>query len=296
MSFGRFLDYLSLEKAYSPHTVRSYVRDLEFFKDFCQQEFSSVSVMDANYSMIRSWMVTMVDQGITARSINRKISSLRAYYRFLQRTGDRDTFPLANHKALKVPKKVQVPFSEKELRTVLDELPFGDDFEGVRNKLIIELFYTTGMRRIELIQLRLPDVDVLNLTLKVLGKRNKERYLPLMPNLTPSIECYLTLREQVVSENYPDHFFLTSKGDKLYEMLVYRIINDYFSIASSKVKKSPHILRHTFATHLLNKGADLYAVKELLGHSSLASTQVYTHSSIGELQKVYDKSHPRNKE
>jgi integrase/recombinase XerC len=203
--------------------------------------------------------------------------------------------PLAKHKALKTSKKLQVPFSEKEVNKVLDVIAHDNTFEGVRNKLIIELFYSTGIRRIELIGVKLSDIDLANKTLKVLGKRNKERYVPLLNSVIQTIKLYKTQRQGLSKITDFEFLFLTKKGVKIYETLVYRIINEYFSMASLKVKKSPHILRHSFATHLLNQGADLNAVKELLGHSSLAATQIYTHNSITELKKVYSKAHPRSK-
>jgi integrase/recombinase XerC len=201
--------------------------------------------------------------------------------------------PLANHKALKTSKEVQIPFSVKEVNQVIAKIELEEDtFEAQRNKLMVELFYSTGMRRAELINLRLDSVDLHSGTLKVLGKRNKERIIPLLPSVARTMDRYLQFRKERMIEN--DHLFLTSKGNKIYETLVYRVINNYFSQVSSKVKKSPHILRHSFATHLLNEGADLNSVKELLGHSSLASTQVYTHNSLDQIKKVYNQAHPRS--
>jgi len=237
----------------------------------------------------------LVETGISNRSINRKTSSLNSYYKFLLKIEEIKVNPLVKHKALKTPKKVQIPFSESEINMVLDQLDFDISFKGLRNKLIIELFYSTGIRRIELIDIKLKDIDLENKTLKVLGKRNKERIIPLLNSVIKTVDNYLIKREELETIQDSSYLFLTKKGVKIYETLVYRVINEYFSIASSKVKKSPHILRHTFATHLLNQGADLNAVKELLGHSSLAATQIYTHNSIAELKKVYSKSHPRNK-
>ncbi len=295
MSFKTFIDYLLLEKKYSVHTLIAYRRDLETFHEFNKDRFKDKTINKVNYSQIRSWIIHMVDFGISNRSINRKISSLNSYYKFLLKVEMIKVNPLAKHKALKTSKKIQIPFSEKEVVTVLDGFNFDDSFEGIRDKLIIELFYSTGIRRIELVQLKLKDVDVTNKTLKVLGKRNKERFLPLLDTVLKALETYIRKRNTLEIIQDKDILFLTKKGNKVYETLVYRIINDYFSKASTKVKKSPHILRHSFATHLLNQGADLNAVKELLGHSSLAATQVYTHNSITELKKVYAKSHPRNK-
>jgi integrase/recombinase XerC len=203
--------------------------------------------------------------------------------------------PLLKHKSLKTPKTLQIPFSEKEVDEVLHLIKYPEGFEGVRDKLIIDLFYTTGIRRTELIHLKIINIDFSNATLKVLGKRNKERILPLLPIIANQFKLYLTERAYLERITDNEYFFLTLKGVKMNDSLVYRLINNYFSAVSEKVKRSPHILRHTFATHLLNNGADLNSVKELLGHSSLASTQIYTQSSLYELKKVYGDAHPRNK-
>ena len=295
MSFKSFTDYLLLEKNYSKLTVNAYKNDLENFKAFIEIEYDSDNLLQVNYPQIRSWIVSLVERNISNRSINRKVSSLNTYYKYLLKIGEIQVNPLAKHKALKTTKKIQIPFSESEINMVLDELHFEKDFEGVRNKLIIELFYSTGIRRIELVNLKLSQLNFESKTLKVLGKRNKERILPLIKPVLDTLVKYLEARNTLEFIADKDNLFLTQKGVKIYETLVYRIINDYFSIASSKVKKSPHILRHSFATHLLNQGADLNAVKELLGHSSLAATQVYTHNSIAELKKVHVNAHPRSK-
>lgn len=295
MSLNAFLDYLLLEKKYSKLTIHAYQKDIVEFSGFIGLEYGNSSIDTVNYSQIRSWIVSLVEKGISNRSINRKVSALNSYYKFLLKTENIQINPLAKHKALKTSKKIQVPFSETEIATVLDDINYDNDFEGVRNKLIIELFYSTGIRRMELIELKLKDIDFSNKTLKVLGKRNKERYVPLLNMVMESLNVYLGFRNQLENITDKEVLFLTKNGVKIYETLVYRIINEYFSLASSKVKKSPHILRHSFATHLLNQGADLNAVKELLGHSSLAATQVYTHNSIAELKKVYLNTHPRSK-
>lgn len=294
MQFPKFTDYLELEKKYSPHTVTAYLRDLEDFADFSLEEFQDSNIVDVNYSMIRSWIVTLVNSGISHRTVNRKISSLKTYYRFLLKTKQIEINPLSGHKALKTSKKIQVPFSENEILNVTDLLKAEKSFEGYRNLLIVELFYSTGIRRAELIGIRLDDISFAQKTLKVLGKRNKERIIPLLPSVLRTLELYLPMRAAVNNSDAQEYLFLTAKGVKIYETLVYRVINTYFSDASEKVKKSPHILRHSFATHLLNEGADINSVKELLGHSSLASTQVYTQNSIAKLKEVYRKSHPRN--
>ena len=290
-----FRDYLQLEKKYSAHTVLAYRDDLEAFEAFLLEGFDQEDLPQANYSQIRSWIVALVDAGLSPYTVNRKVASLKAYYRFLLKSRQITANPLLKHKALKTPKRLQVPFSEKEMESVLRQLQFPDGFEGIRDKLIIELFYATGIRRAELIHLKISNIDYHNKTLKVLGKRNKERLIPLLPIVLEQFGLYLKERAALEKLKDQDFFFVTQKGVKLNDSLVYRLINYYFSHVSEKVKKSPHILRHSFATHLLNNGADLNSVKELLGHSSLASTQVYTHSSLAELKKVYGQSHPRNR-
>lgn len=294
MFFSEFNDYLLLEKKYSGHTAKAYLNDLESFSHFAQEHYDLHSIDNISYSIIRSWIVSLVEDGISNRSINRKITSLKTYYKFLLKTGVIDVSPLVKHKALKVAKKIQVPFSEREIEDVLSMLQEAEGFEGIRNRLIVELFYSTGMRRAELVNLKCDDISLSQRTVKVLGKRNKERIIPLLPSVMASIQAYSQERTQLENIEDSSFFFVSKKGVKIYETLVYRIINSYFSKASEKVKKSPHILRHSFATHLLNEGADLNAVKELLGHSSLASTQVYTHNSIAQLKEVYRNSHPRN--
>lgn len=295
MSLPAFIEYLSLEKKYSKHTVNAYSKDIETFQDFIEKQFDDTAIKDVNYSQIRSWIVALVETKITNRSINRKISSLQSYYKFLLKIEDIEVNPLVKHKALKTSKKIQIPFSKAEINSVLDGISHSDSFEGIRNKLIIELFYSTGMRRIELIELQMVSIDFSNKTVKVLGKQNKERYIPLLDSVIQTLQLYLKQRQLLENANDSSYLFLTKKGVKIYENLVYRVINEYFSEASLKAKKSPHILRHSFATHLLNQGANLNAVKELLGHASLAATQVYTHNSISELKKVYSNAHPRSK-
>lgn len=287
-----FLEYLLLERKYSKHTITAYKNDLISFRDFCNVQFNEESIVSIHYNQIRSWVVSLVDQQISNRSINRKVSSLKTFYKYLQKTKQISLNPLSNHKALKTTKEVQLPFSNKEVQEVLKDISSQKDFDGIRNKLIVELFYSTGIRRAELIGLTMNSVDLVNGMLKVKGKRNKERYIPLLQIVIDSVKGYLDERKLINAKT--DYLLVTSKGNKLYETLVYRIINNYFSNVSSKVKKSPHILRHSFATHLLNEGADLNSVKELLGHSSLASTQVYTQNSLDQIKKVYNQAHPRS--
>ncbi|WP_293894612.1 tyrosine-type recombinase/integrase [Flavobacterium sp.] len=294
-SKNKFLDYLLLEKNYSQHTVTAYINDLGFFESFLANEYDDDNLLTVNYNQIRSWIVSLSDDGISNTSINRKISSLKSFYKFLLKTKQIDSSPLLKHKALKAPKKIQIPFSEKELDMVLNQIIYKEGYEGIRDKLIVDLFYTTGIRRTELINLKLKNIDLTSHTIKVLGKRNKERIIPILTIIEEQVKKYLSERSSIQDVKDGDFFFLLLNGVKLNDSFVYRLINYYFSNVSEKVKKSPHILRHTFATHLLNNGADINSVKELLGHSSLASTQVYTHNSLAELQKVYNGAHPRNK-
>jgi len=289
-----FRDYLQLEKKYSPHTVNAYLNDINFFELFNKNQFDQENIDKANYNQIRNWIVSLVDDNISNVSVNRKMQSLKAYYKFLLKSKQIEVSPMLKHKALKTPKTLQIPFSEKEVDEVLNQIQNPVGFEEIRDKLILDLFYTTGIRRTELIHLKTANVNTSNNTIKVLGKRNKERILPLLPIVAQQLNLYFAERTHLEEVKEKDYFFLTKKGLKLNDSFVYRLINTYFSTVSEKVKKSPHILRHTFATHLLNNGADLNSVKELLGHSSLASTQIYTHSSLSELKKVYAEAHPRN--
>jgi len=266
---------------------------LDAFQDFIKQEFEQNTIDDVNYSQVRSWIVLLMESGVANTTVNRKIASLKAFYKFLLKTKQIEASPLLKHQPLKTQRKEQIPFSEKELSNLLNTLIFPNDFEGVRDKLIVDLFYTTGIRRSELSNLKISDVDLTVSTLKVVGKRNKERIVPILPIVTQEFQQYFSERAKLEQINHFEYVFLNKKGIKLSDFVVYSIINHYLSNVSEKVKKSPHILRHTFATHLLNNGADLNSVKELLGHSSLASTQIYTHSSLAELKKVYGDAHPR---
>ena len=294
MQIKSFVDYLELEKNYSKHTLLAYTNDLEVFFKFLNDEFGVGSANEVEYTYVRSWIVTLSDSGLTHRSINRKIASLKAFFIFLQRTGDMEVNPLAKHKSLKIKKEIQVPFSNKEIDSVINDLANAQEFSESRDFLIVSLFYATGIRRSELINLKTSDVDFYTHTIKVLGKRNKERIIPMINWLEDGIKRYQELLLNKGFDKYEENLLLTDKGAKLYETFVYRTINRYFSKVSQKTKTSPHMLRHTFATHLLNNGADLNAVKELLGHASLAATQVYTHTSMTELGRVYQKAHPRN--
>ena len=289
-----FLEYLTLEKNYSNHTVIAYQNDLYAFRDFCETEIGLSQLKEVHYNHVRSFIVSLVTQGISNRSINRKLSSLKSFYKFLLKTQQIEVSPLTNHKALKVDKKVQVPFSKSEVENVFSLLNEEEQtFTTVRDKLIVELLYSTGIRKIELIGLQVSDFDAYKKTIKVLGKRNKERIIPLLPSVFKTILLYIELKKEIKTQE--PFFLITKRGNKIYGILVYRVINSYFSRVSVKQKKSPHIIRHTFATHLLNQGANLNSVKELLGHASLASTQIYVQNSLDAVKKVYNQAHPKSR-
>ena len=289
-----FSDYLLLEKNYSPLTQKAYCEDVNAFETFLSTASFDIALELVVYFHIRSWVVSLSDSGLSNVSINRKVASLKAFYKFLLKIKEIQVSPLTKHRSLKISKKIQIPFSEKEMNKLEDYNTLNqNNFDDIRNKLIIETFYATGIRRSELINLKTRDVDLYASTIKVLGKRNKERIIPMLPSLSELVKDYMPERDKIETTVDSDYFFLNSKGLKLSQSFVYRTINSYFSNVSEKVKKSPHILRHTFATHMLNNGADLNSIKELLGHSSLASTQVYTNSSLAELQQVYKEAHPR---
>jgi integrase/recombinase XerC len=292
MHINQFIDYLKLERNYSDHTITAYRKDLIQFQDYLSVE-EIASVTDVNYNIIRGWIAFLLEDGVSARSVNRKMSSIKAFFKFLRIVGELDTDPTALHKSLKVDKKLEVPFSQEEVLKLLDVEIDINDFTELRNQLIIELLYVTGMRRMELIGLKVSDVNLYNDLIKIKGKGSKERLVPLLHNVAQRVKSYINLRASYVDKGV-EELFITDHGGKLYPNFVYRVIKSYFSKVSLKVKVSPHILRHSFATHLLDSGADLIAVKELLGHASLASTQVYTHMSVEALKGVYGKAHPRS--
>lgn len=293
--FDSYSEYLLKEKNFSLHTITAYLYDVREFIFFLESEHQQVSPHEITYHLVRSWIVKLSNDGLSAISINRKLASLKSFFKYLLRTKQITNNPFLKHKSLKISKKIQIPFSEIEVRQLFEVYFLDDDFESLRNRLVIELFYSTGMRRSELINLKLNAVDFYSNTIKVLGKRNKERIIPLLQSTIDLLKMYLIKREEFGNNSAVDLLILSKKGNKVSETFVYRLINDYFSSVSEKVKKSPHVLRHTFATHLLNNGADLNSVKELLGHASLSSTQIYTHSSLSELKKIYKEAHPRGK-
>ena len=288
-----YQDYLVKEKNYSPLTVRAYLDDINSFQEYLKEQ--SINLEEVVYPNVRNWIVILVEQNLSTTSVNRKISALKSYYKFLLKVKQISVNPLLKHKSLKTAKKVQIPFSEKELQDVFSDNDYSNDFEGIRNRFVIELFYTTGIRRAELINLKLNSVNEIQKTIRVIGKRNKERIIPMLDCALNLLKRYKEQRNHLEVIKDKEVLILSKTGNKVSESFVYRLINDYFSAVSKKEKKSPHVLRHSFATHLLNNGADLNSVKELLGHASLSSTQIYTHSSLAELKKVYQQAHPRSK-
>ena len=294
-SIELFTDYLSSERRFSEHTVKAYREDAFAFCQYCSEE-DVHDTDDVSPSLLRDWEMSLMDNGIQPRSVARKIASLRAWNRFLrkQKILEKDLFLKIN--TPKVGKRLPVFFRESEMDNLLatDDV-FPDTFEGIRDRLIIETFYATGIRRAELIGLKNSWVDTNAHTLKVLGKRNKERIIPFGDKLCQHIEKYICIREAEVC-NKTDRFFVTKSGNALYPMLVERVVKHYLSLFSTADKISPHVMRHTFATHLLDHGADINAIKELLGHANLSATQIYTHNTIEKLKKTYKTAHPRAKE
>ena len=291
MHLSNFYDYLSKEKNYSSNTVIAYKKDLETFQDFCRVKFELNNLLKVTYPIIREWIINLSEKELSPLTINRKISSLSKYYDFLIKINELKSSPLKNHKRLKVQKKLIIPFSEDEILKVVNV--FSKNFEGKRNLLIVDMLYSTGVRRDELINIKLNDVLLDENLVKVLGKRNKERLVPLVLNLKSRIKDYLKFRNEIKSSS--SNFFITTKGKKIGPSLVYRVVKNYFSKVSTKVKTSPHVLRHSFATHMLNNGADINSIKEIMGHSSLASTQIYTKIKLPKIINDYKKNHPRER-
>lgn len=292
MVVDEFLRYLEYEKRYSKHTITSYKKDLEQFSHFCSLNFELSDFLLVSDTIIRSWVVSLIETDIESSSIQRKVSTLKSFYRYCRQQNYLDVNPAATITLPKKKKRLPVFVEEKGMDGLFANIQFPEDYDGVRDKLILEMFYQTGIRLSELINLKTSDVDLYNNTVRVLGKRNKERIVPFSLGLHLLIEDYVKVKNKL-PVNESNTLFVTEKGVKLYPKLVYNTVKNYLSLITSITKKSPHILRHTFATHMLNNGADLNSIKELLGHTSLSATQVYTHNSFEKLKSIYNQAHPR---
>lgn len=287
----KFLDYLRFERNFSKHTIISYRNDLEQFTAFLKRTYEIDLPHEATATMIRSWMAEMMQEEISARSVIRKASALRTFYHFLLKEGTINVDPMVKISAPKMPSRLPVFVTQKDIGMLFREIEFPNTFNGLRDRLIMEMFYATGIRLSELITMKDADVNVFNLTIKVFGKRAKERIIPIPGIIKEYITAYRSERDKLGLKG--KYFFVDQKGNELYEKKVYLIVHNYLGMVTTVNKKSPHVLRHTFATHLLDNGADINSVKELLGHANLAATQVYTHNSLEKLKNVYKQAHPR---
>ncbi len=290
-----FLDYIQKEKRFSKHTVVAYSKDLDQFLHHIIENLEIASIKEVDHHDIRSWIISILeDDKLQASSVNRKISSLRSFYKYMVRNEIVEKNPMAKITSLKMKKKLPLFLEQSQMMNLLDGMAFGDDFAGVRDKLIIELLYCTGMRRAELIGLETKNVNNSKQEIKVLGKRNKERIIPLSPQTIRLIQEYQQMSSDFFGHSQTEKYLFTDdNGNMMSDGFVYRKVNKYLRLVTTIGKKSPHVLRHTFATHMLNNGADLNAIKELLGHASLSATQVYTHNSIEKLKQIYEQAHPR---
>lgn len=284
-----FTQYLKFEKRFSPHTITAYSTDLIQFYDYLQTAYQVKEFNEINHSLIRSWIVSLMEQKVSPRSVNRKITTLKTFYKFLLRQNVVTDNPMLKIQSPKTSKRLPVFVEKENMDTLLDNVEFNNNEEGIRNRLIIEMFYSTGMRLSELINLKQKNIDLNSSQLKVLGKRNKERIIPFNNELRNKIDEYLKVKKDKNHET----LFVTESGKKMYERLVYKIVKQYLSLVTTIDKKSPHVLRHTFATHMLNNGADLNSIKELLGHANLSATQIYTHNTVEKLKNVHKQAHPK---
>lgn len=288
-----FLKYLQYEKRYSSHTVISYKNDLSQLEAHLKTIDADIASPSVTHKVLRQWIVSLIRDNISPRSVNRKIATLRSYYKFLLSRELIESNPTLKLRPLKTEKPLPEFIQEHEMVALLDHARFEDDFSGIRDKLLMELLYGTGIRLAELIGLRIQDINMYDHSIKVLGKRNKERIIPVTEGVIKLIKKYTAERTEVIVPKTENFLLLTDSGEQCYPMMVYRTVKKYLGGITQASKKSPHVLRHTYATHLLNKGADLNAVKDLLGHSSLAATQVYTHNSLEKLKSVFDQAHPK---
>ena len=291
MELNSFLQYIKYEKRFSSHTVVAYENDLLQFSAFLKSIYDTNDPSAITHSMVRSWIVDLMEKEISPRSINRKLTAVKTFYKFLQRQGKVKSNPMTKVVSPKTSKRLPVFIDESKMSLLFNESNFGEGFEAIRDRLMLEIFYATGMRLAELIGLEDSSIDTYECQVKVFGKRNKERIIPFTKKLKALIELYLEARKDIMSK--APAFFVTNKGRRLYPKFIYRIVTTRLGTVTTLHKKSPHILRHTFATHMLNNGADINSVKELLGHANLSATQIYTHNTIEKLKQVYKQAHPR---
>jgi len=292
MELAKFYKYIEYEKRYSPNTLISYKNDLQQFSDFLSSEYQTLPSLSSS-SQVRSWLSDLMVRGVSPKSINRKISSLKSFYRFLESNNKIAVNPMQKVSSPKTGKKLPVFVPEEKMQMLFDEIDSGEDFPGLRNRLILEMFYATGIRLAELIALKHQDIDIAKAQIKVKGKGNKERIIPMLRSLLNTYKKYLILKQEIFGDQITDDVFVTDEGKKIYRKFAYRVVNFYLSTHTTVGKRSPHVLRHSFATHMLNHGADINAIKELLGHSSLSATEVYTHNTVEKLKTVYKQAHPK---
>jgi len=293
-----FLQFIKFEKRYSRHTVTAYQIDLKQFSNYLEKVYDIEEPNKIEHTHVRSWMVEQIDKGVSPRAINRKISTLKSFFKFLIKKGSVESNPILKVESLKTAQRLPTFVKQQEIHRLFEQLEFPangekNPFSAIRDRLIMEILYMTGMRLSELIELKHISIDLNKCSLKVLGKRNKERIIPFDPQLKPLIENYIKLKARLPFLCNREVLLVTDRGSKLYPNFVYRVVKKYLNFVTTVDKKSPHVLRHTFATHLLNNGADLNAIKELLGHSNLAATQIYTHNTIEKLKKIYQQAHPK---
>ncbi len=294
MRISSFINYLSFEKRYSSNTIEAYSRDLNFFFQYLDAQYEFNDPLSVEKIHVRSWIAHMIEKKLTARSVNRKLSVIRSYYKFFQRSGEIKINPTTGIAAMKTPKRLPSFVKEEEAAHLLRLDVFSEDFEGQRDALILSILYNCGLRRDELINLKEGDIDESAGQIRVTGKGNKRRIIPVSRKLIDQVNRYKFVKSEEMKYSISEYLFISKKGTKLYPKFVYNLVHKYLSMVTTIEKRSPHILRHTFATHLSNNGADLNAIKELLGHSSLAATQIYTHNSIERLKEVYNLSHPKS--
>ncbi len=291
MYIDAFIRYLTNEKRYSKHTVRSYKNDLEQYVMFCTQIEQNFNPVASDHQIIRKWIIFLMEDGISSRSVNRKVTTLKTFFKFLYREGIIDHLPTDKVVVPKMSKPLPYFVGKEPMNKLFDQIIFPDTFEGLRDRTILLVFYSTGMRLSELVNLKIADIDFYYGQLKVLGKRNKERLIPFGIELSTELKRYMEQRGKIVCEH--PFLFIKKDGNQIYDRLVYKIVNENLSSITTLDKKSPHVLRHTFATQMLNNGADINAIKELLGHANLSATQIYTHTTFEKLKKIYKQAHPR---